>query len=184
MSQFPWPILWEGRQNHRKVLCNSYEGAVKGITLDFLFLWWPFISWHTCFHAIVWKFPLCVMWFDLTTCQMLALESKLKSPLGWEPSASQYPTPKVSVSRKWIARKKTTFKNWHACSHLWKKKRNLSKHSHLPKAFSCLKEVFVFQSATSNTTFWLRVTHASILDMIDDYVKWHWPFINGRSVNQ
>lgn len=33
------------------------------------------------------------------------------------------------------------------------KKRNLSKHSHLPKAFSCLKEVFVFQSATSNTAF-------------------------------
>lgn len=124
--------------------------------------------------------PTChVVWFD----QLLAFESQLKFPLGWEPSASLYPTPKVSVPRKWVVRKKTTFKNWHACSHLWKK-RNLSKHSHLAKVFSCLKEVLVFQSATSNTTFWVRVTCISLQDMVDHYVKWHWWLVNGRSVNQ
>lgn len=38
VSQFPWPLLWEGRQNpERKVLYNSYKGVIKGITLDFLF---------------------------------------------------------------------------------------------------------------------------------------------------
>lgn len=52
-----------------------------------------------------------------------------------------------------------------------KKQKNLSKHSHLAKSLSWLKEVFVFQSATSNTTFCLRVTHISILDMVDYYVK-------------
>lgn len=153
------PVLWEGSQNHKQVLYNPEEWVSKWITLHFIFLHWWFsfldipISMLTSWNCLI------------VTCGLiwpvLASESQSKSPLWWTLSASWCPTPAVSVWRRWAVTK-TSCKNWHACSYLEgkkkkKQKRNLNKHSHLTKGFSCLKEAFVFQSETSTNAFCLRV---------------------------